>query len=51
MKFIKHKFRWCFESCLSTIRAERLCNFIILFKFVLFPIPQTMHSYSMTDDI
>ena len=36
---------------LSTIRAACFCNFIILFEFVLFPIPQTMHAYSMIDEI
>jgi len=34
-----------------TILAARVCNFIILFEFVLFPIPQTMHAYSMIDEI
>ena len=38
------------KGILSTIRAARFCNFIILFEFVLFPIPQTMHEYSMTDE-
>ena len=28
----------------TTIRAARFCNFIILFEFVLFLIPQTMHA-------
>ena len=39
------------KGFLSTIRAARFCNFIILFEFVLFPIPQTMHAYSMIDEI
>ena len=39
------------KGFISTIRAARFCNFIILFEFVLFPIPQTMHAYSMIDEI
>ena len=39
------------KGCLSIIRAARFCNFIIQFEFVLFPIPQTMHAYSMIDEI
>ena len=35
---------------LSTIRAARFCYFIS-FEFVLFSIPQTMHAYSMIDEI
>ena len=36
---------------LITIRAARFYNFIILFEFVLFPIPQTIHAYSMINEI
>ena len=39
------------KGFLSTIRAARFCNFIILFEVVLFPIPQTMYAYSMIDEI
>jgi len=39
------------KCCLSIIRVARFWNFIIQFEFVLFPIPQTMHAYSMIDEI
>ena len=39
------------KGFLSTIRAARFYNFIILFEVVLFPIPQTMYAYSMIDEI